>query len=62
LLALTAANKRRNGFELGSPEVGVEYVDSWAVQIPVWVVLPILFLLILGAWKLVKSLILASKG
>jgi hypothetical protein len=39
------------------------YVDSWAVQIPAWVVVPILLLIVFGVWKLVKlSFILAAKG
>ena len=38
------------------------YVDDWAVQIPLWVVVPILFLIVFGAWKLVKLFLLAAKG
>jgi hypothetical protein len=41
-------------------EVGM--VESWAVQIPVWVVVPILLLIVVGVWKLVKLLVLAAKG
>ena len=37
-------------------------VESWAVQIPMWVVVPILLLIVFGVWKLVKLLILAAKG
>lgn len=38
------------------------YADGWAVQIPVWVVVPVLVLIVFGAWKLVKLLALALKG
>ena len=37
-------------------------VAGFAFQIPWWVVVPILLLIVLGAWKLVKLLILAAKG
>ena len=40
----------------------MDHVDSWAVQIPVWVVVPILLLLVFGVWKLVKLFTLAGKG
>ena len=40
----------------------MDYVDGWAVQIPVWVVVPILLLIVFGVWKLVKLFILAAKG
>jgi hypothetical protein len=43
-------------------EVGMAYVDSWAIQIPVWVVVPILLLIVFGVWKLVKLFILGAKG
>ena len=37
-------------------------VEMWAVQIPVWVVVPILLLIVFGVWKLVKLFILVAKG
>jgi hypothetical protein len=40
----------------------MNYVEDWAVQIPLWVVVPILLLIGVGAWKLVKLFILAAKG
>jgi hypothetical protein len=40
----------------------MNYVDDWAVQIPIWLVVPILLLIVFGVWKLVKLFILAAKG
>jgi hypothetical protein len=40
----------------------MDYVESWAVQIPVWVVVPTLLLIVVGVWKLVKLFTLAAKG
>jgi hypothetical protein len=37
-------------------------VEGYAVQIPIWVVIPVLLLLVLGGWKLVKLLLMALKG
>ena len=34
-------------------------VGSWAIQIPLWVVVPILLLLVAGLWKVVKLFVLA---
>jgi len=36
-------------------------VDDFAFQVPVWIVLPVLFLLGLGVWKLAKLLALARR-
>jgi hypothetical protein len=33
-------------------------VEDFAFQVPLWVVLPVLILVVLGAWKLVKLLFL----
>lgn len=39
------------------------YVQGYVVQLfPVWLVIPILLLLLLGGWKLVKLLLMALKG
>ena len=40
----------------------VAYVQDFAIQIPIWVVIPVLLLLVLGGVKLVKWLLLALKG
>jgi len=40
----------------------VKVVDRWAVEIPLWVVVPIVLVLAFGTWKLVKVLILVAKG
>jgi hypothetical protein len=37
-------------------------VDDFAFQFPIWVVLPVLFLLGLLVWKLGKLLVLAWRG
>jgi hypothetical protein len=37
-------------------------VDDFAVQIPIWVVLPVVVLLGLGLWKVVKLLVVALRG
>ena len=37
-------------------------VEGFAVQIPMWVVIPVVVLVIFGGWKLVKLLALALKG
>ena len=37
-------------------------VAGYAVQIPYWVVIPVLLLLVLGGVKLVKLLLMALKG
>lgn len=37
-------------------------VEGYAVQIPIWVVIPVLLLLVLGGWKLVKLFLMALKG
>jgi hypothetical protein len=38
------------------------YVQDFAIQIPIWVVIPVLLLLVLGGVKLVKLLLIALKG
>ena len=39
------------------------YVEGVAFQvIPVWVILPVLALLVIGVWKVVKLLLLALRG
>lgn len=40
----------------------MNFVDGWAVQIPNWLVLLVLVLVIASAWKVVKLLIVALKG
>jgi hypothetical protein len=37
-------------------------VDDFAFQVPIWVVVPVLFLLGLLVWKLGKILVLALRG
>jgi len=37
-------------------------VEDFAFQVPVWVVLPLLVLLGMGLWKLVKLVVLALRG
>jgi hypothetical protein len=38
------------------------YVEGFAIQVPIWVVIPGLLLLVLGGVKLVKLLLVAMKG
>ena len=38
------------------------YVDGFAFQVPIWIVLPVLALFGIGVWKLVKLLALALRG
>ena len=39
------------------------YVQDYVVQLfPLWLVIPVLLLLVLGGVKLVKSLLMARKG
>jgi len=39
------------------------YVDGFAFQVvPIWIVLPVLVLVGIGVWKLVKLLALALRG
>ena len=33
-----------------------------AIEIPWWIVVPIVLVIVIGAWKLVKLLLLAVKG
>lgn len=37
-------------------------VQDLAIQLPVWVVLPVLLLVLVGAWTLVKVMLLALRG
>ena len=37
-------------------------VQDFAIQLPIWVVLPVLLLLLVGAWTLVKVLLSALRG
>ena len=37
-------------------------VAGFAFQIPWWVVVPIVLVIVIGAWKVVKLLLLAVKG
>lgn len=36
--------------------IGDVMVQDFAVQIPIWVVIPVLLLVVVGGWKLVKLL------
>lgn len=38
------------------------YVQDFAIQVPIWVVIPVLLLLVFGGVKLVKLLLMALKG
>jgi hypothetical protein len=39
------------------------YVQDYVVQLfPIWLVIPVLLLVLLGGWKLVKLLMMALKG
>ncbi len=38
------------------------YVRDFAIQVPIWVVIPVLLLLVLGGVKLVKLALMALKG
>jgi hypothetical protein len=40
----------------------MDNADVGFVPIPIWIALPILLLVLFGAWKLVKILLLALRG
>jgi len=40
----------------------MDYVGGTAFQVPIWIVLPVLVLLGIGVWKLIKLLALALRG
>lgn len=57
--ALTLDRKHRSGCGVaGRAFLGSLMVEDFAVRIPLWVVLPVIILIVLGAWKLVKLLLL----
>jgi hypothetical protein len=43
-----------NAFGTTMPEQA--YVQGWAVQIPWWAALPIIVIVVFGAWKLIRLL------